>query len=142
VTGLIVPRGTAPDGRPWVQAPDRAAWRAWLGANHATSSGVYLVTWRGAARRRRPDPGLGWREAIEEAVCVGWVDSKAGRLDDDRTTLWFTPRRPGSTWGRANVERVTRLAAAGLMLPAGLAAVEDAKRRGAWPVDEGGGRRA
>ena len=118
------------DAKPWVQPSDRAAWRAWLIAHHATSTGVHLVTWRRVAGR----PTLDYGAAVEEALCVGWIDSKAGKLDADRATLWFTPRRPRSGWSRPNKERVERLIAAGLMLPAGLAAIEEAKRLGTWTL--------
>ena len=118
------------DGKPWVQPSDRASWRAWLIANHATSSGVHLVTWRRAAGQPTVDYGA----AVEEALCVGWVDSKAGKLDAERMTLWFTARRPRSGWSRPNKERVERLIAAGQMLPAGLAVIEEAKQRGTWTL--------
>lgn len=122
--------GARADGKPWVHPLTRAAWRAWLIANHETSSGVHLVTWRKATGR----PAVAYGEAVEEALCVGWVDSTAGKLDDERSTLWFTKRRSRSSWSRPNKERVERLIADGLMLPAGLAAIEEAKRRGTWSL--------
>lgn len=122
--------GLRPDGKPWVHPLSRAAWRAWLVANHESSSGVLLVAWRRPTGR----PSMSYGDAVEEALCVGWVDSTAGRLDDERSTLWFTKRRPRSGWSRPNKERVERLIAAGLMLPAGLAAIEEAKRRGTWSL--------
>lgn len=122
--------GTRADGKPWVHPLIRAAWRTWLLANHETSNGVHLVTWRKATGR----PSVAYGEAVEEALCVGWVDSIAGKLDQDRSTLWFTKRRPKSGWSRPNKERVERLLADGLMLPAGLAAIEEAKRRGTWSL--------
>lgn len=123
-------KGVRSDGKPWVHPLTRAAWRDWLIANHETSGGAHLVTWRKATGK----PGVTYGESVEEALCVGWVDSKAGRLDDERSTLWFTKRRPKSGWSRPNKERVERLIAAGLMLPAGLAAIEEAKRRGTWSL--------
>ena len=72
--------GAAPDGRPMVGPFDRAGWRAWLVANHATSSGVHLVSWR----RGSGQTSVGYEEAVEEALCVGWIDSVAGRLDEQR----------------------------------------------------------
>jgi uncharacterized protein YdeI (YjbR/CyaY-like superfamily) len=71
-------------------------------------------------------------ELVEEALCVGWIDSLANRLDDERHLQLMTPRRRGSGWSRANKERVERLRAAGLMAPAGLAAVEAAMADGSW----------
>ena len=123
----------APDGKPIVGPFDRAAWRAWLGANHATSSGVYLAMWRRAAERvgRVAVP---YAEAVEEALCVGWIDAVNRTLSDELAIQWFAPRRPRSGWARSNKERVARLTAAGLMLPAGIAAVEAAKANGTWTM--------
>ncbi|MGK2850902.1 MAG: YdeI/OmpD-associated family protein [Candidatus Limnocylindrales bacterium] len=129
-TAGLAAEGTRADGKPWVHPLTRAAWRAWLIANHETSSGVHLVTWRKATGK----PSVAYGDAVEEALCVGWVDSIAGKLDDERSTLWFTKRRPKSGWSRPNKERVERLLAADLMLPAGLAAIEEAKRRGTWSL--------
>jgi len=122
--------GTAPDGKPWVGPFDRAAWRVWLVANHGTSRGVYLASWRrGSGRTSVP-----YEEAVEEALCVGWVDATLRTLDEERSIQWYAPRRPRSAWARSNKARVARLSAAGLMLPAGIAAVEEAKRRGTWTL--------
>lgn len=125
-----ITEGFEPDGKPWVHPLDRAAWRRWLVEHHGTSSGAYLVTWR----RSTGKPALTYEEAIEEALCVGWVDATARRLDDERSMLWFTARRPRSGWSRPNKLRVERLLADGLMLPAGLAAIDEAKRRGTWSL--------
>ena len=118
----------APDGRPMVGPFDRAGCRGWLVANHATSSGVHLVSWR----RGSGNTSVGYEEAVEEALCVGWIDSVAGRLDEQRGLQWFSPRRPTSGWARTNKARVERLIAAGLMLPAGMTAIQEAKRNGSW----------
>ena len=119
---------TAPDGRPMAGPFDRAGWRAWLIANHETSTGVHLVSWRRGSGRT----SVRYEEAVEEALCVGWIDSVAGRLDEQRGLQWFSPRRSTSGWARTNKARVDRLIADGLMLPAGLAAIEEAKRNGSW----------
>lgn len=119
---------SAPDGRPMAGPFDRPGWRAWLIANHATSSGVHLVSWRRGSGRA----SVGYEEAVEEALCVGWIDSVAGRLDEQRSLQWFSPRRSTSGWARTNKARVERLIAAGLMLPAGLDAIDEAKRNGSW----------
>ncbi len=121
---------TAPDGRPMAGPFDRAGWRAWLIANHATSNGVHLVSWR----RGFGQASVPYEEAVEEALCVGWINSVAGRLDEERSLQWFSPRRPGSGWARTNKDRVARLIADGRMLPAGLAAIEEAKRTGSWTL--------
>jgi len=126
----VAAEGIAPDGKPWVHPLTRAGWRTWLIANHATSGGAYLVTWRRATGK----PAVSYDEAVEEALCVGWVDATARKLDDERSLLWFTKRRPKSGWSRSNKIRVGRLLAADLMLPAGLAAIDEAKRRGTWSL--------
>lgn len=113
---------------PLVEAQDRATWRAWLEANHATGTGAWLVTWRAG----RGPAVLDYDAAVEEALCFGWVDSRPARVDADRTKLYFAPRSPRSAWSGPNRERVERLARAGLMAPAGLAAVERAKSNGMW----------
>lgn len=121
---------TAPDGKPMAGPFDRAGWREWLIANHAASKGVYLLSWRrGSGRTSVP-----YEEAVAEALCVGWIDSSGRVLDDERAIQWFAPRRARSVWARSNKERVARLMVAGLMLPAGLAAIEDAKQSGMWTL--------
>jgi uncharacterized protein YdeI (YjbR/CyaY-like superfamily) len=120
----------APDGRPMVGPFDRAGWRDWLISNHPTSRGVYLVSWRRASGRT----SASYEEAVEEALCVGWIDSSGRNIDEERSIQWFAPRRARSAWARSNKERVARLTAAGLMLPAGLAAIEEAKRSGMWTL--------
>jgi uncharacterized protein YdeI (YjbR/CyaY-like superfamily) len=87
------------------------------------------VTWKQSEGRPRVD----YDAAVEEALCVGWVDSKSKSVDGSRTSLYFAPRRARSSWSESNVARVTRLEAAGLMLPAGRRAVDEAKRGGRWP---------
>jgi uncharacterized protein YdeI (YjbR/CyaY-like superfamily) len=121
---------SALDDAQLVHADDRATWRAWLEANHATSSGAWLVTWR----RRSGRLGLDYEAAIEEALCFGWVDSTAGRVDDDRGKLYFAPRKPRSGWAATNKARIERLLAEGRMAPAGVAAIERAKANGSWEV--------
>jgi uncharacterized protein YdeI (YjbR/CyaY-like superfamily) len=106
----------------------RAEWRAWLEQHHTRPQGVWLVSYKKAAGK----PTVAYEVAVEEALCFGWVDSKGGALDAERTMLWFAPRRAGSGWARPNKERVARLIAAGLMTPAGLAKIEAAQRDGSW----------
>jgi uncharacterized protein YdeI (YjbR/CyaY-like superfamily) len=121
---------SALDDAPWFETDDRTAWRSWLEANHASSGGVWLVTWR----PRSGKAGLDYEAAIEEALCFGWVDSTAGRVDDERGRLYFAPRKPRSGWAATNKVRVERLVAAGRMAPAGLAAIERAKANGSWEI--------
>ena len=114
--------------RPQVLVEVRAQWREWLTANHATSTGIWLVRWKKPTGR----PHVTYDEVVEEALCFGWVDSVPRRLDDERSQLLLTPRKPGSRWSGANKERIGRLLDAGLMAPAGLAVVERARADGSW----------
>jgi uncharacterized protein YdeI (YjbR/CyaY-like superfamily) len=121
---------SALDDAPFVFADDRATWRAWLEANHASARGGWLVTWRARAGR----VGLDYEAAVEEALCFGWVDSTGGRFDDERGKLYFAPRKLRSPWAATNKARVERLVAEGRMATAGLAAIERAKANGSWDV--------
>jgi uncharacterized protein YdeI (YjbR/CyaY-like superfamily) len=105
-------------------------WRAWLQANHTRAAGVWLVTWKAAA----PGPTITYEESVEQALCFGWVDSKAKGVDAERTMLWFAPRRTRSGWARTNKQRIERLSAAGLMAPAGQAIIDAAKADGSWTL--------
>jgi len=122
----VSPLGEAPE----VFAEDRVTWRNWLEANHETSGGAWLVTWRSRSGRQ----GLPYEHAVEEALCFGWVDGTAGTVDDDRGKLYFAPRKPNSGWAATNKARVERLIAAGRMAPAGLAAIDRAKTNGSWEL--------
>jgi uncharacterized protein YdeI (YjbR/CyaY-like superfamily) len=123
---------SALDDAPWVEAHDRATWRAWLEANHAAAPGAWLVTWRSATKR----PTLGYEEAVLEALCFGWVDSTSKVIDEERSRLYFAPRKGRSTWAATNKARVEQLIAPGLMRPAGLAVIERAKANGDWTILE------
>jgi len=118
------------DEAPHVLADERATWRAWLEANHATARGAWLVTWRSGSGRVRLD----YEEAVEEALCFGWVDSTGGRVDEERRKLYFAPRKPRSIWASSNKARVERLIGEGRMAPAGLAAIERARANGSWEI--------
>lgn len=120
-------RWTPPEGEE-VEPVGRADWRRWLAENHATARRVWLVSPKRSTGRQV----VSYEDAIEEALCFGWVDSTSRRIDDERGALLFAPRRPGSTWARTNKERVARLTAAGLMADAGLRVVEAARADGSW----------
>lgn len=109
---------------------DRIQWRAWLAEHHAASPGVWVVL-------RREGPGqrsLSLDEAVEEALCFGWIDSTLRSLGSGQRALLFTPRRARSTWSQTNKRRVARLAAEGRMTDAGMAAVERAQADGSWSI--------
>jgi uncharacterized protein YdeI (YjbR/CyaY-like superfamily) len=111
-----------------VYVADRAAWRRWLAAHHVRSPGIWLVFDK---KSSRPDR-LAYGDAVEEALCFGWIDSIVRTLDDARYVQLFTPRKAKSTWSRSNKVRVERLLARGLMASAGLASIEVAKANGSW----------
>jgi uncharacterized protein YdeI (YjbR/CyaY-like superfamily) len=116
------------DGREVLQPETRAEWRRWLSRNHARSPGVWLA----AHKRATGKPRVEYEDAVEEALCFGWIDSKGKTLDAERSAIWMSPRRPRSGWSRSNKERIERLERRGLIAPAGRTAVETAKRNGAW----------
>jgi uncharacterized protein YdeI (YjbR/CyaY-like superfamily) len=115
---------------PIFHAETRAAWRSWLAAHHATQRGVWLASWKRATGR----PAVPYEEAVEEALCFGWIDSTVNTLDGGRALQLMTPRRPRSGWTRLNRERVARLEADGLMTDAGRRAVETAQANGWWAL--------
>jgi uncharacterized protein YdeI (YjbR/CyaY-like superfamily) len=104
-------------------------WSAWLREHHARPGGVWLVN-----RRRAPEQPFTYEQSVLEALRWGWVDSTVRPVDDDRSMMWFAPRRRGSVWTRTNKARVARLEEAGLMEPAGAAAVAAAKATGMWTL--------
>jgi uncharacterized protein YdeI (YjbR/CyaY-like superfamily) len=105
-------------------------WSAWLAAHHADTPGVWLVTPKASSGRRTFD----YEDAILEALRYGWVDSTQRTVDEERTMMWYAPRRRGSVWTRNNKQRVARLEAEGRMEPAGAAAVAAAQHSGMWTL--------
>lgn len=116
------------DGLPQVYAADRTAWRSWLETHGETSAAVWLVYYKKDAGQ----PSITWSEAVEEALCFGWIDSKAKAIDDRRYRQYFSPRKPQSPWSTINKASVERLIASGLMREPGLRAIERAKANGSW----------
>ena len=116
----------------WLVVPfdSGAAFEAWLQAHHDDGPGL----WVKLAKKGRGIPTVTFEEALEVAMCFGWVDSKMHRVDDDYYVLRYQPRRPRSTWSARNKELAERLIAEGRMRPAGLAEVEAAKADGRWDV--------
>jgi uncharacterized protein YdeI (YjbR/CyaY-like superfamily) len=119
---------SAYESAPRLEPRTRAAWRRWLAAHHGESSGIWLVLAKKGAG------GLSYDDAVEEALCFGWIDSRVRRLDDTRFQQWYCPRRPGSIWSLPNKARVARLREAGLLAPAGLARIEAAVADGSWGI--------
>lgn len=120
---------TALEDAPILEPVDRDAWRGWLEANHGLVAGAWVVM-----SRRPVGTELGYEAAVEEALCFGWIDSTAARVDDLRGKLYFARRKPRGGWAATNKARLERLIAAGRMAPAGLAAIERAKANGSWEV--------
>ena len=115
---------------PAIEPKSRAHWRRWLRLNHTKQRGVWLL-W---PRRGAGSPTFPYEDAVEEALCYGWIDGQYKPVDAGRSKLMFTPRRPGSAWARSNRARVARLIKTGRMRPAGLAKVKAAKRDGSWAL--------
>ena len=108
-------------------------WRSWLQTHHASSTGVWLVF----AKKHTGLPTVSYNDAVEEALCFGWIDSIMHPVDDRFYKQAFTPRKSKSAWSQSNKDRVERLRAAGLMTAAGEAAVAGAKESGSWDVLSG-----
>lgn len=119
--------------RPAIFFADAAEFRAWLVENHSTATEL----WMGLNKKHVADRGLSWEDAVLEALCFGWIDSVAQRIDEDARRQRWTPRKKGSTWSNINVAHVERLIAEGRMTPAGLAAFEarTAERTGTYAFE-------
>ena len=104
-----------------------AEWRAWLKRNHAKSRGEWVHMYKKAARG-----GLRYPDALDEALCFGWIDGQIHAVDVEKFRQRWTPRRAGSVWSQANKTRVKRLIVEGRMTGAGLAVVKEARRSGKW----------
>jgi len=107
---------------------DAAALRAWLAANHTASPGVWLAL----TKKGGTVTTLTWQEAVDEALCVGWIDGQGRRRDEMTSSVRYTPRGPRSIWSQRNVANFERLEAEGRVLPAGRAAADAAKADGRW----------
>ena len=103
--------------QPTLYVADRQAWRRWLAEHHATTSAIWLISYKAETMK----PSVSYLHAVEEALCFGWIDGIAKRLDAERSAQRFTPRRARSHWTELNKERARRLIAAGLMTDAGYA---------------------
>jgi len=115
---------------PEVHPDTREQWRAWLAEHHDEVAGVWLVSWKKHTGR----PTVLYDDAVSEALAFGFVDSLGGRVDDDRTRLWFARRKPGSGWSRPNKRRIEALERDGLMADAGRRVVEAARADGSWTL--------
>jgi uncharacterized protein YdeI (YjbR/CyaY-like superfamily) len=117
-----------PDPLPVMTFESIDAWDAWLAAHHAGSPGLWLKI----AKKGSAGTTISYSDALDVALCHGWIDGQKGRHDDDYWLQRFTPRKPGSNWSKINTERAAALIASGRMRPAGLGEVERAQADGRW----------
>lgn len=107
---------------------DRDEWRQWLEEHHDSESGVWLIYYKKHVKKK----SVRYEEAVEEALCFGWIDSTAKRIDDEKFMQRYTPRKEASNWSQSNKLRVKKLIELGQMTEAGLKAIEIAKHNGSW----------
>ena len=117
-----------PESTGYLSLADRAAWRAWLENHHSDATHVWLVHTKKGIRAGT----LTYEEAVEEALCFGWIDGQLRRIDSEKYALRYSPRRANSIWSESNKRRVKRLIREGRMTQAGLDKVAEAKRNGQW----------
>ena len=110
------------------QAKNRQAWREWLEQNYITAIGVWLLYYK----VKSGQPSVRYSEAVKEALCFGWIDSKAKSIDEERYRQIFTPRKPKSVWSKLNKQYIEELIEQSLMTKAGLEKIEAAKQDGSW----------
>ncbi|MEL6133575.1 MAG: YdeI/OmpD-associated family protein [Bacteroidota bacterium] len=110
--------------------PDRQAWREWLKENHTTYDRIWLIYYK----KESGMPSISYDEAVEEALCFGWIDSVPNKIDDQKYKQLFSVRKKKSPWSRLNKTRVEKLSLEGLMAPAGQAMIDRAKADGSWTV--------
>lgn len=116
------------EGENTIAATDAEEWRVWLRDHHQSKTPVWLIIYH----KQSGVPSVYYEEAVEEALCFGWIDSKPNKRDEKSYYLFFAPRHAKSNWSRANRERVERLQEEGKMAPAGLRRVKEAKETGTW----------
>jgi len=107
---------------------NRAEWRRWLKRHHDKKTEIWLIHYR----KNSGKPGVRHEEAVEEALCFGWIDGQLRKVDDEKFKLRYSPRRPKSPWSRINREKAERMIRSGKMVAAGLARIEEAKKSGLW----------
>lgn len=125
---MAVKRSTVLDTLERVEVTSRTEWRAWLKKHHGRTEGIWLVRWK----KVWPDKHVTYEEAVEEALCFGWIDSTGRPLDADRAMLYVRPRKAKSMWSKVNKERVERLIATKRMAGPGQQAIATAKANGSW----------
>ncbi len=109
-------------------ARSRGQWRRWLARHCQSDKPIFLIMYH----KKSKTPSVGFQDAIEEAICFGWIDSKGKKRSDDSFYLRFSKRNPKSNWGKRTRERANKMIAEGLMTESGYAAIEFAKKSGTW----------
>jgi uncharacterized protein YdeI (YjbR/CyaY-like superfamily) len=107
---------------------DRNEWRIWLEKNHRTHKEIWLLHYKKQLRKK----SLNHIDAVEEALCFGWIDSKLKKIDEERFILKYSPRKPKSVWSKINKEKAEALITSGMMTQTGLDKIEEAKKQGLW----------
>lgn len=105
-------------------------WRQWLVKNHEKKQSVWLISYK----KELGKPGVSWSDAVDEALCFGWIDSKKISLGDGKSAQYFCKRKPKSTWSAINKKKVEKLIEAGLMMPAGHECIKTAQANGSWNI--------
>ncbi len=118
------------DGQPTIHAANQAAWRQWLEAHHDTRESVWLIIYR----KSSGVPSVYYSEAVDEALCFGWIDSKPNKRDDQSYYQFFSRRKPKSAWSKVNKAKVERLRAEGKIAPAGERMIAIAQESGTWSL--------
>jgi uncharacterized protein YdeI (YjbR/CyaY-like superfamily) len=111
-------------------AASHTAWRKWLEENHLSKQAVWLVLYNKSSDKK----SITWREAVDVALCFGWIDSKKIKIDNETSHQFFSKRKPNSTWSKINKEKVSELIESGLMTDAGYKSIETAKQNGSWAI--------
>jgi uncharacterized protein YdeI (YjbR/CyaY-like superfamily) len=105
-------------------------WRKWLEINHYSKQSVWLIYYK----KKSNMPSITWSEAVDQALCFGWIDSTARPIDDEKYMQYFCQRKPASVWSKINKEKISRLIEQGLMTQSGFKSIEIAKENGSWTI--------
>lgn len=109
---------------------NRQEWRKWLKQNHNTKQSIWVVMYK----KDSGIPTITWSDAVDEAICFGWIDSLKKSVDHQQSIQYFSRRKPTSAWSKINKAKVERLTNKGLMTQAGYDSVETAKQNGSWSI--------
>ena len=109
---------------------DKKDWRDWLEQNHKKKEAVWLIFFK----KKSSTPNLSWSEAVDAALCFGWIDSVKKTIDSERYIQYFSRRKPNSIWSKINKDKIEKLTESGLMTEPGLKSIEIAKQNGSWTL--------